>query len=50
MSDEYYVSNGKIKNRFTDKEYSLEEICFKLSVLQREAYKTEDTLLSMIMD
>lgn len=38
--DEYYVENGKIKNKYTDKEYSLEEICFKLSVLQREAHRT----------
>lgn len=44
MRDEYYVSDGKIKNRFTDKEYSLEEICFKLSVLQREAYRTSNDL------
>lgn len=44
MRDEYYVSNGKIKNRFTDKEYSLEEICFKLSVLQREAYRTSNDI------
>ena len=40
MRDEYYVSNGKIKNKFSDREYSLEEICFKLSVLEREAWKT----------
>lgn len=44
MREEYYVSNGKIKNRFTDKEYSLEEICFKLSVLQREAYRTSNDI------
>lgn len=40
MRDEYYVEDGKIKNKYTGREYSLEEICFKLSVLQREAYKT----------
>ena len=40
MRDEYYVEDGKIKNKYTDKEYSLEEICFKLSVLQREAHRT----------
>ena len=41
MSDEYYVEDGKIKNKYNpDREYSLEDICFKLSVLQREAYKT----------
>ena len=44
MRDEYYVQDGKIKNRFTDKEYSLEEICFKLSVLQREAYRTSNDI------
>lgn len=41
MRDEYYVEDGKIKNKYNpDREYSLEDICFKLSVLQREAYKT----------
>lgn len=38
--NEYYVEDGKIKNKYTEREYSLEEICFKLSVLQREAYRT----------
>ena len=44
MREEYYVENGKIKNKYTNKEYSLEEICFKLSVLQREAYRTSNDI------
>ena len=39
--NEYYVENGKIKNKYNpDREYSLDDICFKLSVLEREAHKT----------
>lgn len=38
---EYYVEDGKIKNKYNpDREYSLDDICFKLSVLEREAHKT----------
>ncbi|WP_296882202.1 hypothetical protein [uncultured Methanobrevibacter sp.] len=40
MRDEYYFEDGKIKNKYTDREYTMEEICFRLSVLEREAYRT----------
>lgn len=42
--NEYYVENGKIKNKYNDKEYSLEDICFKLNTLTREAYRTSNDI------
>lgn len=44
MRDEYYVEDGKIKNKYNDKEYSLEDICFKLNTLTREAYRTSNDM------
>lgn len=42
--NEYEVENGVIVNQYTHREYSLEDVCFKLNVLTREAYRTSNDI------
>lgn len=46
--NQYYVEDDKIKNRFTDKTYSLEEICSILNILEIEATRTQNDLIHSI--
>ena len=43
--NQYYVENNEIKNRFTDKTCSLEEICGILNMLEIEATRTQNDLI-----
>ena len=46
--NQYYVEDDKIKNRFTDKTCSLEEICGILNMLEIEATRTQNDLIHSI--
>ena len=46
--NQYYVENNEIKNRFTDKTCSLEEICGILNMLEIEATRTQNDLIHSI--
>lgn len=43
--DKYIVENGKIKLKYTDKEYSLKEVCSLLNMLTNQANITQRDLV-----
>lgn len=46
--NQYTIENNKIKNRFTDKEYTLEEVCSIMNMLELEARQTQTDLVRSI--
>ena len=46
--DKYSVINGQIKNNYTGREYSLEQVCFEFNKLERQAHMTQRDLIHCI--
>lgn len=45
---EYYVSDGEIKSKYTDRVFSLEEVCRLLNRLEIEARRNQNDLIKSI--
>lgn len=46
--NQYYIEDDKIKNQFTDRTYTLEEVCSILNMLEIEAEGTQNDLIHSI--